>query len=246
MNTTNVIKLRGIFSFGLILSLAIIVAAIIASVTFYRVRSFDNALTVTGSAKQRVVSDGVKWIAMFTRTVAQTELQSGYAQMATDKIKVETFLTNAGLTVAEIDIAPVLMEEYFKYNADPNAPREYTLRQMVRVQSTDITKITTLANQTDLIDAGVLFATQNLEYYYSKLADLRVTLLSEAVKDARARAEAIARSTGRRVGTLKQASMGVVQVLQPNSTEIADYGNYDTSTVDKEVMVTVKTEFVLQ
>ena len=34
-----------------------------------------------------------------------------------------------------------------------------------------------------------------------------------------------------------------VQVLSPNSTDVADFGQYDTSTVDKEVMVTARTIF---
>jgi hypothetical protein len=40
--------------------------------------------------------------------------------------------------------------------------------------------------------------------------------------------------------------MGVVQVMQPNSVDISDYGNYDTSTVEKEIMITVKASFSLR
>jgi hypothetical protein len=166
--------------------------------------------------------------------------------MSADRAKVEKFLTGAGLAESEVDIAPVQMEEYYKYNADPNAPREFTLRQTVRVQSADIQKVTALANRSDLVDAGVMFANQGLEYQYSKLAELRVSLLPEAVRDAQARAAAIAGTGGRRVGTMKDASMGVVQVLQPNSADVADYGNYDTSTMEKDVMVTVRAAFVLE
>jgi len=37
-----------------------------------------------------------------------------------------------------------------------------------------------------------------------------------------------------------------VQVMPVNSVDISDYGNYDTSTIDKDVMVTVKTIFRLE
>ncbi len=40
--------------------------------------------------------------------------------------------------------------------------------------------------------------------------------------------------------------MGVVQVLPPSSTEVSDYGAYDTSSIEKEVMVTVKASFRLR
>jgi len=40
--------------------------------------------------------------------------------------------------------------------------------------------------------------------------------------------------------------MGVVQVMPVNSVEISDYGTYDTGSIEKEVMVTVKALFILR
>jgi hypothetical protein len=40
--------------------------------------------------------------------------------------------------------------------------------------------------------------------------------------------------------------MGVVQVMQVDSVDVSDYGSYDTSTINKDVMVTVKTVFGLK
>ncbi len=40
--------------------------------------------------------------------------------------------------------------------------------------------------------------------------------------------------------------MGVVQVLSEGSIDVSDYGTYDTSKIDKEVMITVKTTFGLK
>jgi len=108
-------------------------------------------------------------------------------------------------------------------------------------------KITALAKNTlQLINAGVIFSSQNLEYYYSQLPDLRVALLSDAIKDAKDRATKIAESSGKRVGTLKSATMGVVQVMNVNSTDVTDYGTYDTSNIEKEVMITVRAVFTLK
>ena len=87
---------------------------------------------------------------------------------------------------------------------------------------------------------------QSLEYYISNLPDLRVALLTDAVTDAKARADKIAAGTGRSIGSVRTASSGVVQVLAPNSIDIADSGAYDTSSIEKEVMVTVKASFDLR
>jgi hypothetical protein len=85
-----------------------------------------------------------------------------------------------------------------------------------------------------------------LELTYSKLAEMRVQLLSKAIKDAEERAQAIAKESGRTVGMLRKATSGVVQVLPAGGIEVSDYGSYDTQSLNKEVMVTVRADFSLQ
>jgi hypothetical protein len=76
--------------------------------------------------------------------------------------------------------------------------------------------------------------------------EARVSLLPDALADAKARATKIAESSGARIGKLRSASQGVVQVIQANSTDVSDYGYYDTSTKEKEIMVTVKASFTVK
>jgi len=227
------------------IGIAIIIATIIGGFTFYKIKSLDNTLSVTGSAKEKVTADTVKWTSSFTRTINESEIKSGYAQMAEDQTIISKFLKDQNVADDSIIISPITMNEVWK--SDNSGPKQYTLIQTVRVQSGDVQGITTLANNINqIINEGVIFSTQNLEYYYSKLPEARVNLLSDAIKDAQNRAEKIASSTGKKVGSLKSASMGVVQVLQENSNDTSDYGTYDTSTINKEVMVVVKAFFVLK
>lgn len=236
---------KGFVALGLLLAFGMIAAAGLASYAFYSVRQLDDTLSVTGSARQRVTSDTVKWTGSFSRSVPVDGLKGGYAAMQTDEKKVMDFLVGKGVPAEAVTIQPVSLEEPFKYNF--GIPREYFLRQNVEVRSADVQKVTAVAKDLQpLIDAGVVFSSQMLEYSYSKLPDLRVALLSDAVKDAQARAGKIAESTGRGVGTLRSASMGVVQVLPVGSVEVSDYGAYDTSGIEKEVMVTVRTAFSLR
>ncbi len=138
------------------------------------------------------------------------------------------------------------MFEVYDYN-NSGAPKRYTLQQTVTVDSTDVQKITNASkNAQELINQGVLISINPVQYYYSGLAEARVNLLGEAIKDAKARAGEIAKSNGQRVGKLKTASSGVVQVLSPNSVEVSDYGSYDTSTIEKDVMVTVRASFIVR
>ncbi|MBP8993490.1 MAG: SIMPL domain-containing protein [Bacteroidales bacterium] len=229
-----------------ILGLAIIISAVFVANTFYKVKALDNTLTVTGSAKQQVKADLVKWQSSFSRTVSEVDLKQGYQEMEQDLQKVLVFFKNNNIKESDLLIPPIEVDEVYKYEQNYGL-KTYILRQSIELQSNDIAGITNLAKSTkELVDKGVFFTSDRLEYYYSKLADLRIELLGEAIRDARARADIIAKSSGKKVGVIKQASMGVVQVLPLNSTNISDYGEYDTSTIDKEVMVTVRALFTIK
>lgn len=234
-----------IIYFGLILGICLIISALIASFTFYLVRSPEDTLSVTGSVRDKVTSDLAKWTSNFSRNVLAEDLKLGYDQMRNDQKLVIAFFEENGFSEEDISISPVFMEQLYMY--DPNAPKENVLRQVVTIQSNDVEKITYMAKNTQkLIDAGVVFSTQSLEYYYTKLPELRISLIPDAINDAKLRAQKIAEGSGKKIGVIKSANLGVVQVLPVNSTEVSDWGAYDTSTIEKEVMIPVNVIFTIK
>jgi hypothetical protein len=239
---------KGLIKTAIILGVFFVIGIGIIGYTWMQVKATDNSLSVTGSATQSVVSDTVKWNSSFSRHAYATDLNSGYTAMKNDQDVISKFLKDNGVLDSEIIISPISMQKEYVYDKSGNpGPDQYTLVQNVLVQSGDINKIKNLSTNTQtVINQGVIFSSNAPEYYYSKLPEARITLLPEAMKDAQKRAESIAQSTGKKVGFLKSASMGVVQVTQPNSIDISDYGNYDTSTIDKQVMITVKASFTLK
>ncbi len=228
-----------------ILGVSLVLSSIFVSVALSKIRSTGNNLSVTGSTSKEVTSDTAKFSGSFTRTAKISGLKYGYEQMKSDLAYVKSFLKEQGVDEAGITFSTVSMFENYKYNSNGyESEKEYNLTQNVEVSSTNIDQITNLAQATQkLIDKGVIFTTNAPQYFYSKLPALRVELLSAAMADARVRAEQITKGSGSSVGTLSSASSGVVQVLPANSLEISDYGAYDTSTIKKNVMVTVKAVF---
>lgn len=236
---------KSFFNSRMFIGVALIISTIIATYTFYRIRSFDNTLTVTGSATKQVTSDHVKWVGVINHIVKVSGLKAGYANMASDLANVQAFLKDKNISPDQIVISPVFMDQ--NYDQPQGAEKTYTLRQTIDINSSDVSGITEIAkNIGPLIEKGVIFSTQSLEYTYTKLAEERVALLSDAIKDAKARASKLASSSGKNVGQLKSASSGVVQVLSANSLDVSDYGSYDTSKVDKNIMLTVKASFTLE
>jgi hypothetical protein len=230
----------------LILGLALIISTLIGAYAFYQIRSFDNTLTVTGSTSKQVTSDHVRWVGSISRIVKISTLKQGYTDMANDLSTVQSFLKEKNIPAEQIVTSAVSMDQNYDQNYN-NAEKTYTLRQTIEVNSADINGITAIAkNINPIIEKGVIFSTQSLEYTYTKLPEERVAMLADAIKDAKSRASSLAKASNKNVGQLKSASSGVVQVMSAGSTDVSDYGMYDTSKIEKNIMMTVKASFTLK
>lgn len=233
--------------FGLILGLSLIIAAGVVGKTLLDVKNLDNVIAVSGSATQTVTSDSAHWTGSFTRTATEANLKDTYAQMKNDEKTVSDFLVGQGFATDSFEISPVFMNEAFKDNNDKDTVKEYNLTQNVEIKSNEVAKIKELAKNSDqLASRGVIFSANAVEYYYTKLPDTRVALLPQAIQDAKKRAEVIAQNSGRKIDAVKGVSMGVVQVMPVGTVNVDDYGSYDTSSISKDVMITVKTTFSLK
>lgn len=231
--------------FGAILGVSLILSACVGAFAFLSVRSGDT-ITSTGSAKKAVISDKVKWTSSITRATTASTLKIGYAKLDSDLKEVKAFMTTNGISEKDLVISTIYLNEV--YEQYPSADKKYNLVQNIEINSTDVNKISELSKNTNslITDKGIFFTTNSVEFYYSKLPEARIELLASAVNDSKARAEQLASAGGKKIGALKSASSGVVQVMAPNSVEVSDYGVYDTSKIDKEIFVTVKATFTIK
>lgn len=227
----------------LTLGVCIIAAFIIFSFAFYGARNSAGTLSVTGSVKQEVKADLAKWTISVHRSAFSDGQQYAYTQVAGDAAAVKAYFVQEGIESSSITMNTIVADQDWSYQSN-GGPMRYNIHQEVTVESKDVDKIAALAQQvTTLINRGYSITPRQPEYYVTNLPELRIKLLGKAIADAKARATEIAKSGGASVGSLQSASSGVVQVLAPNSTNIEDYGSYDTSTIQKEVSVTARAAF---
>lgn len=211
-------------------------------------RGSDSTITVTGSTSQDVKADQATWRIEVRRVAFAGGTAAAYAQIARDGQAVQNYFEAQNLASSSISASVISTDENYKQNQ--NDPTTYNVRETVTIQTTDVEKIDqfsrSLGEVTAKVSSGTLVSPQHPEYYVSSLPALRVSLIGRAIQDAKARAIEIAKSGGSSVGALKSASSGVVQVLAPNSTNVEDYGSYDTSTIQKQVMVTARATFYVR
>ncbi len=76
---------------AIILGVSLVLSVLIFGNFIYKIQSLNNTLTVTGSARQLVMSDRGKLVGRFTRNVTINTLKEGYKLMDSDKTKVVNF-----------------------------------------------------------------------------------------------------------------------------------------------------------
>ena len=212
----------------------------------YNLKLSSDTIEVTGSAKEVVVADQGRLVIILEAKTGMFNQAEGVKNLETAITNITKYLTDNKLSDIEAP-AGSTNATYFYPERGEAVQTGYTMIRSVIVRGTDLDRLSQLANNTEpLSGKGYSVSVYGLELTYSKLDEMRVSLLSAAILDAKDRAEAIAQNTGRGVGPLRNATGGVVQVLSQGSVDVSDYGSYDTSSMNKDVMVTARVTFGLE
>ncbi|MEI6232535.1 MAG: SIMPL domain-containing protein [Planctomycetota bacterium] len=203
----------------------------------------EQTLQVTGSARRRIHSDLAVWRIRISSDAK--ELSEAYKALKEGDDKVTAFLTKHAFKPTEIAAQAVQTETIFKveWRGKDNASRHethdvesYNLSRYYTITSPRVDAVAgPAAAVTELIEQGVKIVSDAPNFYFSKIADLKVEMIGEASRDARARADQLVTNAGCTIAQVRHARMGVLQITQPNSTDVSDSGIYDTSTIEKDV-----------
>lgn len=233
---------------AVILALGLIISSSIVTLGLVKIKNAGNTITVTGSAKKKIVSDLAVWTGSFS--VRSKDLKSGYQQLKANEAIVKKYLLEKGIPEKDIEFSSI--NTTTNYVVGPNGMytnevESYVLTEEVKVEARNVQKIKQLAlDATDLMNQGLEFQSFPPQYFYTKLAELKIQMLSLATQNAKQRAEEIARNAGGKVGALRSAHMGVFQITPLYSNEISDYGINDTSSLEKEITAVVNCSFEIK
>jgi len=251
---------KGLILFGTIIGASLIIASVIVGFVIYHVKTYDNSvITVTGVAQKEIKSDIVKWRSRFSWQTGPTsaDLKEGSTVMKGDLSEILAYFAAHGVASAEVTVSPLSVSPVYKaangssVGADSGGKLTgYALSQDLLIESEKVDDITTLAQDASqyFVGNGIVFSGQDPEYYLknSTLDAGRSQLLAKALADAKKRAEAITEGVGASVGSLRSSSIGVTQITPVYSTEISNYGAYDTSTVEKLITYLVRATFTMR
>ncbi len=223
---------------------SLIIAFFIFGVFFYSARVADNSINVVGAATKRFDSDIVKWRITLSRTADIKDMSAGYKLIQADLQILRQLLKDRSIEEKDISTQPINTDRVYSSQGQTST---YNIIQSLFIVTANIQAVEELAlNPAALLEKGVVLQNSNLEYLNSKLAEIKMELLSEATKDAMKRGEEIAKYAGASLGQVTSLRAGVFQINEPYSNEVSDYGMYSTQTKVKDITVTVRATYKIK
>ena len=203
-----------------------------------------NGITVTGSAKTSAVADNAVWT--LSVSLSSPTVGAAVKKVDADVAALSSYLTQGGIAADALTLGAVSTyanEEYVNGNSTGRI-LSYRASRDVTVRTSDVQLVSKLSQGIgSLLGTGINVNNYGPQYYISNLPELRPELMSEAMKDAKLRAESLTKAVGGSLGSLANVKAGPIQITTPDSTMTADYGAYDTSTINKTVSATVSVTF---
>jgi hypothetical protein len=230
---------------GLFLAAGLVVSAMLGTTAWVKIKN-SQFITVKGSVQKNIESDLVVWSGSFlveleTLLDAQHKIQAG-------RVLVAKFLGDNGVT--NFTFAPIGIEELKASQKSSDGwvtqrTTGYRLNQSVSVESPDVDRLDKL-DSTALVEQGVIFTVAAPQFIYTKAGDVKIEMLADATKDARARAEQIATQGGRTIARLHDADQGIFQITPRHSVATSWQGESDMSSREKTISAVVTATFLLK
>lgn len=234
-----------LFAGLLALTLGLVASSLIAAQALESFKRADDVLVVTGSAKRPIRSDYVIW--RFSVSSQQPTAQAAYQDLQRQSQRIKAYMKaqqvpDQAMTLGAINTYAIPAVD--ANGRETGATLAYRLTQGFELRSEEVDRYTQLSQRAgELIEEGINLVTEPPQYLYTQLSQVRIEMMAAATEDAKARATAIANSTGDRVGAVRSAQAGVFQITARNSTDVSDYGIYDTTSIEKDITAVISITF---
>ena len=199
-------------------------------------RSAERFVSVKGIAEREVKASLALWPLRITAT--SNSLKDAQERIALDAATVRRFFESGGIPPAAIEIQAVEATDLLTQTYRQGTPASrYVVAQTLMVRSSDVDRINALGQRVgEIVAAGVVMSSEGAPqgpfYLFTKLNDIKPAMIAEATKNARAAARQFAADSGSSLGSIRQASQGIFQILPRDAAP--------GQTEEKQVLKTVR------
>lgn len=207
--------------------------------------SRSKTITVKGYARERITSDQATW-----RVVAQGSgetLADAFEELSHNTEAIRAMLLGRAFGEDEVRLEAIETETTLARDEHGNRTtrvESYTLTRAITVQTGEVDRVHEASGElTDLLGQGVRLIAGTPSYTIADAEPIKIRLIGGATDNARQRAREIAANSGGSLGPVRNANQGVMQITKPASTSVRSYGQYDTSTIDKDISIVMTLTF---
>lgn len=204
-----------------ILALGLTIAGIFVGTGFARGRANDRYVEVKGVAERDAKADLALW--PLRLVAAGNDLVAAQAQIAQNTSRVYAFLRRHGIDTSQVEMQSVDVTDALAntFGGERQAQARYVVSQTVMVRSPNVDVVmSTSAKVGELVSAGVVLSSGRLgfgpagpTFLFTKLNDLKPSMIKQATGNAREAAEQFATDSRSRLGGIRHANQGVFVIL---------------------------------
>jgi hypothetical protein len=222
-----------------VLALGMIAGGYLLGNGLVRAKDADRSVTVRGLAERNVTADLAIWTIAYSATA--TDLATAQASADQDSNAIRAFFRELGFPAEALQPTGVNVSQF-----SDDGVTKFTVRQRMTLRSNDIARAqNAVRRQFELVRRGVVLDEgSGIAYTFTKLNDVKPTMVAEATKDARASAEQFAKDSGTSVGTIKSATQGYFEINARDGDSGGGWGASDTPY--KKVRVVTTVDFYLR
>lgn len=242
---------RGLIILGVTLAVGMSAAAFIFGVQAKHIGSAKQTITVKGLAEQPVESTSAEW-QISVRAHGET-FEEALNNLRIERPALEKFLNQYGfnkdnLSTTVENVAPNMVDERDEKGDRIEVQRGFNGSQTVYVKTDDLVKVQEA--QAKIIEyqaKGHNIDSNTVDFLVGNLDEVKLQLIGEATKNAKARAIEFAKNGDVKVGTMRTASQGTFDILPADGqVEDSSGGTYDKSSIHKLARVVVTIEYNIE
>lgn len=210
----------------------------------------SRTVTVKGLAEMDVVADTAVWNIKFSRVGGDlTRVQS---DVDSDLAKTRKFLIDNGFEEDELqNLRITVRDKYAGYSdaqrKDQESNDRYVVETGVMVRSNSVNLVDAVSRKMgDLVRQGVTVSEDYAGpiYVFNGLNDIKIKMIEEATKNARAAGEQFAKDANASLGKIKTANQGTFSVAARDQVDA--WSDNERQSINKRVRVVSTITFFLR
>jgi hypothetical protein len=226
-----------------------VVAAAVLGFQVKQVGGGRESISVKGLAEKPIKADRAEWTIRLQ--VKGATIAEALGKLRKERPALDQFLATAGFDKPALtesnESAEPNYEQVEGRNGNMRSVQDgHVARQSIIVNTADIAKIIAASRAIVQFEAdGHPVSYGEPQYLVSNLEEVKMSLISAAMENSRARAAEFAKSGDVKVGRMRSASQGAFYILAAGADQdVSDWGgSYDKSTVDKVARVVVTVDY---